>query len=298
MPAGVRGSTRGSTQGFTLIELLVVIAIIAILIALLLPAVQQAREAARRTQCRSQLKQIVLALHNYADVHREMLVPYQVEDRKRLDYGGFGPYGTSQYWFGVVNFEESDNRKQLDYSRGPLAPYLETNYSVFQCPNFGAAQMDQVKYGKPASGFAYNGHYLSRTSGISYDENWSPIPHPAPLARKFRDVMQMSATIAFADSAIYDSWSNPPVGFIENWLLEPPSEDLPTVHFRHSGSANVAFLDGHVESRSRSWQAPALLYDSEEARQVIRERMNKEQLGYVGDNLQDPERRDEWYDLK
>ncbi len=60
---------RNRKRAFTLVELLVVILIIGILVALLLPAVQAAREAARRAQCLNNLKQIGLALHNYASAN-------------------------------------------------------------------------------------------------------------------------------------------------------------------------------------------------------------------------------------
>jgi prepilin-type processing-associated H-X9-DG protein len=102
-----------------------------ILTALLLPAVQAAREAARRIQCNNNLKQIALAMHNYATVHK-CFPPAYVADKNGKPMHSWRvlilPYLEQQGLSSQYRFDEpwnSPNNKRV----------ADTMMKVFHCPD-------------------------------------------------------------------------------------------------------------------------------------------------------------------
>lgn len=175
--------------GFTLVELLVVIAIIGILVALLLPAVQAARAAARRMQCSNNVKQLVLATHNYHDIHKTFPLNYaNWRSSHPIDGSATSwmtqtlPFIEQQPLYDQINFAfgcRNDPRNAIANPNGALPSnekVARTSVAAFQCPedsHDGTLDLNRANYRCPSRSWWGNRNWGVNNYKGNAGANWT-----------------------------------------------------------------------------------------------------------------------------
>ena len=281
MPSTLRSKTRG----FTLIELLVVIAIIAILAAILFPVFAQAREKARQSSCLNNEKQIGIGMLMYTQDYDECFPMLQWIDAsgQAIDWmSAIYPYIKNGTTAGVdgsgnlVNFGDGGiwtcpsfpTHQIVNYGanwelvRNGSGTWAANNLPGFKIISISQAQIDAPsdKYmvvekgqaacnGTPCSVANYAGALMDPT------EDWWTAPlvpvngqpaKPDTHYELFFDVDSNPSGSNFPAGAPA-SISGPTGGSWANWTVGPGM--MP--RYRHNGTSNTLFTDGHVKAVSR-----------------------------------------------
>jgi prepilin-type N-terminal cleavage/methylation domain-containing protein len=263
----LRGSRR--PRGFTLIELLVVIAIIAILAAILFPVFAQARAAARKTACLSNMKQLGLALAQYATDYEGYMPPSQLP-----------PSGANVSWPTMVY------------------PYVK-NEGVFVCPD-GERTLTSKDLGNGVFGsyvgvtdtnaspnrFNQNGDGstlpLGLVNRLSYGRNLIPTggwATPGFTGGDKSGFVTTGTTLSVNEAAIEDPAGT--IHIMDAWTTQPDQgnsirgiqQEIRTDHFsnataskvanRHNGGFVALYGDQHAHwvrwgsTRARDWSIQA-----------------------------------------
>ncbi|HEV8604959.1 MAG TPA: H-X9-DG-CTERM domain-containing protein [Tepidisphaeraceae bacterium] len=257
---------RPTARGFTLVELLVVIGIITILISLLLPAINRAREQANAIKCASNLGQLSKQWYSYANENRGLAVPGRLPKFDAFN----SPYllgNGMQYrphWY-----EMFGNQMKVYADRNP-DPVQRDGWKVdsdlYICPTMDWRNSRNFVWGY---NYQFLGDTHENTDGtfVNYPVKINALPRASETVMA-ADCMGTAAgkpasqRTGHYDDGVHDlfAWGN------KGHLLDPPRlldtdsdyadpegprpENRSAPDPRHSGKANVAFCDGHVERLS------------------------------------------------
>jgi prepilin-type processing-associated H-X9-DG protein len=202
---------------------MVVIGIIAILIGLLLPTLRNVREAAKTVQCASQLRQIGLAIHQYANANGGKIPAFSVRHEWPND-----PFPADDPIFGWI---------------GPGWPVLIERYlgqnpggAIWNCPSWPDPQ-PRVNY------------FL----GARWMRQQQPLVRSIPMSR-----IRNSTTYIFAGECTAEVYYPPPFGTDTTSEFEDFDKDdgaIRCLNFfgdagggfnMHRSGNNVLFADNHV----------------------------------------------------
>lgn len=207
---GCTGKASGTPRAFTLVEVLVVIAVIAILVALLLPAINAARAAARRTQCMNNMRQIGVAITNFAGAHNGRF------PRTHHD-------GNEQSWIYTV------------------APFMEEVDRVRICPD---DPHGDVRVDHRGTSYVLSGYICMDGEGSILRLN--RIPSTSRTITVFEGANGRDPQSFFFEHAHPSSWFTPARVRLKRVWEKLADEIQPD---RHSGhAAHYLYADAHVET--------------------------------------------------
>ena len=215
-------------RGFTLIELLVVIAIIAILASILFPVFARARAKARQAACMSNVKQIGLAMMQYAQDYDESLPVYN------YDTGG----DVWVYWMQEV------------------MPYMK-NTQILVCPDRKVQRSGTDWWGVPLPGvnisleemgYGWNTGVYNYDGGFQRQYNDHRDRGLSYIGQDLGGIPDASGTIMLGDMRRVSGYPE------QAWIGCTPNRASDSFAARHNEGDLMVFCDGHAK-----WYSAATL---------------------------------------
>ena len=257
-PGGPETSCHPSAPtGFTLIELLVVIAIIAILAAMLLPALNKAKAKGQGVACLSNLKQLQLGWHMYADDNIKIA---QVADEGSSILSPtdsrIGDPNYASWVFGRIDLAPGNTDIRL-LQLASLYPYVKA-VGVYKCP-----ADHRTDAWAPPNGNSSAGTPTIRSMSMSCWMN--PI---SPWSTSMRIFRKQSDIVSPAPAKCWVLIDESPWSINDGFFVCDPSYptmwvDVPASY--HNGAGGISFADGHAEIKkwrdnnminARYWDVP------------------------------------------
>ena len=233
-------------RAFTLVELLVVIGIITVLVALLMPALSQARRQALTVVCLSNLRQCSLGFQFYALDNSGYIVVADVWN------GGI----SSWPHFLIDGYDGFNNPGHPQYI-SPRSGVCPANYYYEEDSSIPPGQSHDFAYALFDSGPGWlNGGILGPYFQSQYNYDGLPdnqTQHDLVVQRPDRTEMlgaSPSELVMLADS--YESVFNPGhmgPSFKTDWP-DSYSSGIQMIHGGNQQSVNVAYYDGHAETKN------------------------------------------------